>query len=246
MIYITIDIGNTRSKIGLFTQEGLQTLYISETILLQEKLKEILSTFPSDKDIVIAYISTAKETEIENWDLGKEHAIKIIKIDASYPFPLHNHYATPLTLGTDRIVGIIAASKQAQTKYVLVIDTGTAITYDFADTNGNYWGGAISLGLRMRFRALHEFTARLPLISDIKHVPLVGNSTQNSLLSGVVNGTIAEIRATIMEYQREYGADMSIFLTGGDASFLAEKMQGIPFILDETLILKGVFALISR
>lgn len=246
MIYFCIDIGNTRSKIGIFTAEVLQELHTVETPFLQEKIQEVLSILPPKTAINVAYMSTAKEIDIENEALWLPFSPKIVKIDAHFSFPIHNHYATPLTLGTDRIVNIISATKQEKNRNVLVIGVGTALTYDYADAKGNYWGGAISLGLKMRFRALHTFTARLPLISEMKHVPLVGNSTQNSLLSGVINGTIAEIRGTIKAYQQEYGNDIALFLTGGDALFLAEKMQDIPFIIAETLALKGIFALISE
>ncbi len=244
MIYFCIDIGNTRSKIGVFTMGKLQDLYATETPFLQAKMQEILSFYAENTVIKVAYISTAQEMELEKWAIWQPFSAEIIKIDAHFAFPVHNHYATPLTLGTDRMVNIVAAVSQAKGKNVLVISAGTAIIYDFADENGNYWGGAISLGLKMRFRALHEFTARLPLIAEWKHVPLVGNSTQNSLLSGVINGTIAEIRATIQDYQQSYSQDIALFFTGGDAVFLAEKMQDIPFHIDETLTLKGIFALI--
>lgn len=246
MVYFCIDIGNTRSKIGIFYLEKLQDIHAIETPFLQEKMQEILSVYTENTAIKVAYISTAKEMELEKWTIWQPFSAQITKIDAYFPFPIHNQYATPLTLGTDRMVNIVAAVSQAKGKNVLVISAGTAIIYDFADANRNYWGGAISLGLKMRFRALHEFTARLPLIAELKHVPLVGNSTQNSILSGVINGTIAEIRATIQDYQQTYSSDIGLFLTGGDAVFLAEKMQDIPFHIDETLTLKGIFALISE
>ncbi len=246
MIYFCIDIGNTRSKIGLFSAEGLQELYAIETPILQEKMQEILAFYPKNTPISVAYMSTAQEMNLETWAIWQPFSPKIVKIEAHFPFPIHNHYATPLTLGTDRMVAVIAAIRQAKTTNILVISAGTALTYNFADTKGNYWGGAISLGLQMRFRALHAFTARLPLISERKHVPLVGDSTENSLLSGVINGTIAEIRGIILGYQQTYPAEIELFLTGGDAVFLAEKIQDIPFIIDETLALKGIFALISE
>lgn len=246
MRYICIDIGNTRSKIGVFSFQKLQNLYAIETPFLQEKMQEILSFYPENIAIKVAYISTSQEMELEKWAIWQAFSVQITKIDAHFAFPIKNQYATPLTLGTDRIVNVIAALRLAKGKNVLVISVGTAIIYDFADAKQHYWGGAISLGLKMRFRALYEFTARLPLITELKHVPLVGNSTQNSILSGVINGTIAEIRATIQDYQHTYGEDIALFLTGGDAVFLAEKMQDIPFHIAETLTLKGIFALIGE
>lgn len=246
--YVAIDIGNTRSKIAWFSSErqivnhlSPDDLWIVETNLLEKELERILQDFPIHTEMSVAWISTAAKFPIQDftcWQRLQKSPI-FVPIDANFPFPIQNAYATPTTLGTDRIVSVIAAQQQAKDVAVLVIDAGTAITYDFADEKGVYLGGGISPGLRMRFRALHEFTARLPFITEKQHTDLVGDSTQNSMLSGVINGTIAEIQGTIARYKVEKRFPISVFLTGGDALFLSEKLQDIDYI-DEQLVLKGI------
>lgn len=252
--YFAIDIGNTRTKIAWYSHKKQislgaepEKIWWVETQNLETTLTSVLSEFPVSTEMSVAWISTARQQAVEKWEIWERFEVKphLIGIDSQFPFPIQNAYSTPHTLGTDRIIAVIAAQKMVANSAVLVIDAGTAITYDFADKAGVYRGGGISTGIRMRFRALHEFTARLPLIAENKHVSLVGDSTYNSMMSGVINGTIAEIQGMIQQYKKELDSSICVFLTGGDAVFLAEKLAEIDKI-EELLVLKGIaFVMLS-
>jgi type III pantothenate kinase len=119
----------------------------------------------------------------------------------------------------------------------LVIDAGTCITYDFIDDNDNYLGGAISPGIRLRFESLHNYTAKLPLLSlesindkdsEFEETPFIGNSTFEAINSGVINGVINEIEGFISQYEAVY-PKFIIILTGGDAEFLAKRLKNTIF-----------------
>ncbi|MCB0841544.1 MAG: type III pantothenate kinase, partial [Bacteroidetes bacterium] len=127
----------------------------------------------------------------------------------------------------------------------LVIDAGTAITYDFATANGEYKGGGIAPGMAMRFRALHEFTARLPLVSSQSDVLLIGDSTTASIQSGVQWGIIAEVEGMISYYKSQISPDLQVFLTGGDSGFFENHLKNINFA-DSNLILKGIHYILTR
>ncbi|MCL4138195.1 UNVERIFIED_CONTAM: hypothetical protein GTU68_027016 [Idotea baltica] len=128
---------------------------------------------------------------------------------------------------------------------ILVIDAGTAITYDFANATGEYIGGGIAPGMAMRFRALHEFTARLPMISPDENVALIGDSTETCIQSGVQWGTIAEIERIIDYYKNQVSEDLQVFLTGGDTSYFENHLKNINFA-DSNLILKGIHFILTR
>ena len=103
----------------------------------------------------------------------------------------------------DRIALVAGAVLKFPNKNVLVIDAGTCITYDFIDANNNYYGGAISPGLKMRYKALHEFTEKLPLLEPISIKTKIGNTTENSIHVGIINGVINEIDSTIEQYRKK-------------------------------------------
>jgi len=224
----------------------MRELYSFQTNNLANELAQLCNLFSPKEEISVAWISVAKEMPIESWDFWKYFDTNphFLSLNADFSFPIENLYATPKTLGIDRIVAVIAAKQLFPNVPILVIDAGTAITYDFANEKGQYLGGGIAAGIKMKFRALHEFTARLPLIEERNHCELVGNSTHNSMLSGVINGTIAEIQGIIRQYQQLFGENIHICMTGGDAVFLAEKLQNISLV-DENLVLKGVAFLMT-
>ena len=143
-------------------------------------------------------------------------------------FPFQNCYATPKTLGIDRMVLAAGATLQFPSQNRLVIDAGTCVTYDFIDEENNYLGGAIAPGLRLRYEALHNFTAKLPLLSLESPNNFIGTSTSESIHSGVVNGFVYEIDGFINEYKARY-SNFIIILTGGDTDFLAKRLKNTIF-----------------
>ena len=159
-------------------------------------------------------------------ELPKHHFKTYFELSPALAMPMPILYASPETLGNDRRALAAAAFKTFPKENVLVLDLGTALTADFVDDQGNYHGGAISPGLKMRFKALNRFTASLPLVdwSGLNFPHLIGESTENSILSGVVRGYAAEISAWIGQYQEEFGAIRTV-ITGGDATLLLRWMK---------------------
>jgi type III pantothenate kinase len=143
-------------------------------------------------------------------------------------FPFVNKYATPQTLGIDRMVLAAGAMLQFPNQNRLVIDAGTCVTYDFIDETDTYHGGAIAPGLRLRYESLHNFTAKLPLLTLENPDFLIGKSTAESIHSGVVNGFVYEIDGFIDEYKALY-SNFIIILTGGDTDFLAKRLKNTIF-----------------
>jgi type III pantothenate kinase len=121
-------------------------------------------------------------------------------------------------------------------KSKLVIDAGTCITYDLLTKKNEYLGGGISPGIRMRFRAMHTFTRKLPLVEPEDFDELIGRSTRESLLSGVYNGVVAEIREIIRLYGEKFD-DLAVILTGGDHPFLYNKLKSNIFAVPELVLL---------
>jgi type III pantothenate kinase len=110
----------------------------------------------------------------------------------------------------------------------LVIDAGTCITFDYTTADNVYLGGAIAPGIHMRYQALHDYTAKLPLLAPQYPKQTIGNSTQESMHVGVVQGVLHEIESTIIGFAST-STSFSIILTGGDADFLANRLKNTIF-----------------
>jgi len=149
--------------------------------------------------------------------------------------PFKNSYATPDTLGADRIAVVVAAFYEYPRKNVLVIDAGTCITYDIINDYGEYLGGAISPGLQMRYKAMHNQTDALPLLRPNEILDFVGNTTESSMHSGVINGTVQEVDGVIEQYKQRF-KDLTVILTGGDAHFFAKRLKNSIFANSKFLL----------
>ncbi|MFZ4678747.1 MAG: type III pantothenate kinase [Flavobacterium sp.] len=221
---LTIDVGNTRIKAAVFEQNTLVELFVltQETVLTETK--RILNTFPKIKKLVVASVGNIEKELF----FTLESIVEIDFITHESKFPFTNLYCTPSTLGIDRMVLAAGAVLQFPNQNRLVIDTGTCITYDFIDENDNYLGGAISPGLRLRYETLHQQTAKLPLLTKKYPDSFIGNSTQESIHSGVINGVVLEIDGFIELYKTQY-TKFIIILTGGDTDFLAMRLKNAIF-----------------
>ena len=151
----------------------------------------------------------------------------------------HFYYKSISTLGSDRLLASIGAYFSYPKSNVLVIDAGTCIKYNFTNSDNHYLGGGISPGITMKLKSLHDYTAKIPLIEfDENFNLLIGDSTQHSILSGVLNGTIAEIDGIINTYKLHY-PDLICLLTGGDSEYLANRLKNSIFT-HQNLVLKGL------
>ena len=224
VMLLTIDVGNTRIKAAVFEQNTLLEVFIFTKEELKNQVDFILNTFPKIQNLVIASVGNV-EKELFS---ALNEKIEIHFITRESKFPYTNLYSTPTTLGIDRMVLATGAVIQFPNQNRLVIDLGTCITYDFIDENDNYLGGAISPGIRLRYESLHQQTAKLPLLTKNYPESFIGNSTQESIHSGVINGVALEIDGFIELYKTQYDKFI-IILTGGDAEFLAMRLKNTIF-----------------
>lgn len=221
---LVIDIGNTRTKIAMFENNT-----ISETFFLEgeKKLDFFLKNFSSSNEKLQIALSSVGKLEEETLDWLKQNT-DLIVITHKSSFPFKNLYATPTTLGIDRMVLSAGAVLKYPKQNRLVIDAGTCITYDFINDCDEYLGGAISPGLMLRYKSLNDYTEKLPLLKLENINYLIGNQTANSIHSGIVNGVTSEIDGIINEYQKKY-PQLTIILTGGDTLFLAKRLKNVIF-----------------
>ncbi|BFM43316.1 type III pantothenate kinase [Flavobacterium sp. CFS9] len=221
---LTVDVGNTRIKAAVFEGGTVLETFTFEKNELEKKIKKILEKFQKCSDLVVASVGNVEKQSF----LTFEKDLKVHFLTHEDIFPFTNKYATPKTLGIDRMVLAAGATLKFPKQNRLVIDAGTCITYDFIDENDNYLGGAISPGLRLRYESLHNFTARLPLLTLESPDSYIGDSTKQAIHSGVVNGFVYEIDGFIDEYRANF-SNFIIILTGGDADFLAKRLKNTIF-----------------
>lgn len=226
---LVIDSGNTTLKAGVFVQAELKSVHRDIPV---GKLPVLIKTINPDH-IIISSVSALDLSVPEN-----SHSKKIIHLSPASPLPVKLLYETPETLGTDRIAGVAGAKLFYPEDNCLVIDTGTCITFNFISKDSCYFGGSISPGIRMRFKALNTFTARLPLVELENSVSLIGKDTNSSILSGVINGTLAEVTGMIENYRKEFPG-LRIIITGGDATFFESKIKESIFVVPD-LVLYGL------
>ena len=221
---LAIDVGNTQIKLAVFEHHTLIHKEIIAYNDWQIAVKKNLKKFKKIENIVVASVGKLNKEDF----LELNSNVKIYFITKESKFPFQNLYATPNTLGIDRMVLAAGAVLQFPNKKRLVIDAGTCITYDFIDENNNYLGGAISPGIRLRYESLHNYTAKLPLLTKENPDNIIGNSTNQSIHSGVVNGVAMEIDGFINNSFGE-NDNFIIILTGGDAEFLADRLKNTIF-----------------
>lgn len=229
---LIIDIGNTRSKAALFKDGKILEVRYYDNFL------DILSDDTFIHVSKQAIIGSVVEG-VEKLQSLLHKIVPTIIFSSSTPAPLKNKYQSAATLGSDRLSASVGAYELYPNQNVLVIDSGTCIKYNFTNSKNDYLGGAISPGINMRFKALQHFTSKLPLIeADFSYKELIGNTTQNSILSGVINGAIAEIDGIIDRYKQQF-PDLICVLTGGDAEHLAKRLKNSIFV-HQNLVLKGL------
>lgn len=221
---LAIDVGNTQIKSAVFEQNTLLYKYVFPYSDWQLEVKNILKKFSKIDNIVVASVGKIEKSAF----LDFENVAKVSFISAESRFPFQNLYTTPKTLGIDRMVLVSGAVLQFPKENRLIIDAGTCITYDFVDENDNYLGGAISPGIRLRYESLHNYTAKLPLLLKENPENYIGNSTNQSIHSGVINGVSLEIEGFINAYYVKH-ENFIIILTGGDADFLAKRLKNTIF-----------------
>ena len=231
---LVIDAGNTSVKLAVFDRENLIFYQNIRADELARQVKEVCDHYPKVKDGIISSVG-----KMDRKVFGVLAVFcNVHELTPSSKTPYKNSYATRQTLGVDRMALATAAFYQNPKGNTLVIDSGTCITYEMVNDYGEYLGGAIGPGLQMRYNALHEHTAKLPLLKPEEPLDFIGNSTENSIHSGVVNGMVQEIEGVINQYKRRF-TDLTVILTGGDAPFLSKRLKNTIFA-DSKFLLRGL------
>ena len=229
---LAIDIGNTCVKSALFADNKLHTLKVYDSL---EQLIDDSAFIANAQQAIIGSVVDGLEPLCDKL----KQKIPTLIFQSITQIPITNLYQSVATLGSDRLAVAVAGYYLHPNKSVLTIDAGTCIKYNFTNNKNEYLGGAISPGIRMRFNALQHFTSKLPLIeTDILFTDLIGTNTQNSILSGVLNGSVAEVDGMIDRYKSQY-PEVLILLTGGDSEYLAERLKNSIFA-HQNLVLKGL------
>jgi len=231
---LVIDIGNTLVKMAVFQGDILIKKKISLKLDFLKNLEELEQKYQKPGNIILSSVS---KTPLK-WLQKLEEGSKLLFLNQQLPQVFTNLYLSPNTLGNDRIALVSAASKHFPTENVLVIDSGTCITYDFKNNKNEYIGGAISPGLEMRYKAMHNYTENLPLLDNEEEITLIGNTTNSCMHSGVVYGVTFEIDGIIAAYQAQY-KDLTVILTGGDAQFLYKRLKNSIFA-NSNFLLEGL------
>ncbi|MDR0832831.1 MAG: type III pantothenate kinase [Candidatus Symbiothrix sp.] len=254
---ITVDIGNSLSKIALFENDGLDrhcvagsdpqsypqsprlVEYFQYNTLTEHDIQTILDNNSVDAGIVC---SVKKD---ETWlpELLSKRLKQFYELTPQLPIPLVIDYQTPHTLGMDRIAAAVGAYSIRPMTDLLVIDIGTAITIDFVSSTGVYKGGNISPGPDLRFKALNAYTDRLPLVDAEGALPTFGYDTATAIRSGVIGGIVRELDTYIDEQKKN--AAVFAFLTGGYAFYFENKLSNRTFA-DENLVLKGLNTILNE
>ncbi len=224
--YLVVDLGNTDLKFAFYQNDLVHAGRGFEALI------EALDVYDYQYVLVASVADEAVLTRLGTM------IPKFILLSTDCNIPIQNGYSTPQTLGQDRLANAVALAHLSPDKPALSIDCGTCLKFDFVDKQGRYLGGSIAPGLRMRFKSLHEHTANLPLIESWSSEPLIGNNTDSSLVSGVVNGMRSEINETIARYLHD-NENLTIYLTGGDASHFENAIK-YPIFADSNLTLFGL------
>jgi type III pantothenate kinase len=230
---LCIDQGNSSTKAGIFDQNELVECFTYREFK-KEDVSALFEKFMIDACIISSVISENKALK----DELKSKAELFIELSHLTPVPVVNKYKTPETLGKDRLAAVIGAVYLEPDTDILVVDAGTAITYDFIDADNVYRGGNIAAGIDIRLKSLHEYTQKLPIVEAVTESPLLGNDTNSAIVSGALHGIVFEIDGYISALKIKY-PQLSTFLTGGSTFYFDTKLKSAIFA-EPNLVLIGL------
>ena len=235
MTTLCLDFGNTRKKVAVFKESEIQ-----ETIILKDDeavtIAELLVKYTPEHTILSSVIIHDPLIETLLAEKSRFH-----KLSAATKINFTTPVGKPETIGADRLALIAAAVHFYPKKNNLIIGLGSCITYNFVNQYHQFLGGGISPGMDMRFKAMHDFTALLPLEKETWNYPLIGYDTRTNLQSGVLHGMAAEIDGIVEKYGEKY-SNFNVVLTGGNSSYFAGQLKTRIFA-DHNFLFKGLYAL---
>lgn len=223
---LIIDIGNSYAKAAIACDGHVNAEYRYPS-LTEARAVELLECHP-EVDAAILCAVGEYDKAIEH--IFRERLTRFVVLDTTTPLPIKNGYSTPHTLGMDRLAAAVGAvALYGSDTTILVIDLGSAITIDTI-CRGTFLGGNISPGAKMRFNALHDYTAALPLCQLPQgDASFLGRSTTEAIEAGVAQGIIGEIESYIEQCSHTYGSMTTVF-TGGDANYFAKRVKNTIFV----------------
>ncbi len=233
MKYLAIDIGNTTVKAGFFKDTQLIT------VKRYRSASEVLSDTGAYSEVPVIIASVAHPEE-ELRQIFAAFTRKVL-LSPQTPVPLENAYESRETLGYDRLAAAVGANARFPDRNCLIVDIGTAVKYDLVSATNAFVGGVISPGRKMRFNALHTFTKKLPLVDATDIPALVGTNTEACMISGVMNGMVAELNGMIGSYQESYNP--VVLLCGGDAPHFETQIK-YPTFAAPNLVLEGLIRIL--
>lgn len=239
---LIIDQGNTSVKIALF--DGGEILKIAT---FENSLSEEIKNYILGLEFSNAIYSSVSKRDNEIITLLSGRASTVVTLNYQTPLPIEVEYATPQTLGVDRVAGAVGSREITPSVPTLIIDAGTAITYDYITADGVYKGGNIAPGVSMRLKALNHYTTSLPLVEVSEHYSELGSDTQSAILSGVMTGVVYECEGYIAKISKKE-PKLHVIITGGDHLLLYNQLKNSTFVTlidEEYLVLKGLNAILN-
>lgn len=237
-MHLTIDIGNTRTKLVAFNGGEPAAWRVCEGQDLSEA-----APFAEEHGCDSAILCSVRDVDAGGEACLSRLPCPLLRLTASTPVPLVCRYRTPATLGADRLAAAVGAWTVQPGHNLLVIDSGSCITFDLVTARGEYVGGNISLGLHARLSAVDLLFPRLPRVEAEGDVPELGYDTETAIRAGVVEGMRYEIEGYVRHFRSKY-ADLLVFLTGGDEFRLAETIKSRIFA-DPFIVPRGLEAILS-
>jgi len=239
---LCIDQGNSRTKVALMTDEGKLIKDLTYKQFSSADVERLFDLY----EITDSIISSVVDIEAAIVNTLSRRSQHFVLFDHLTPVPIINRYETPQTLGQDRLAAAVGAKSLCPEQNLLIIDVGSAITYDFVSAEGEYMGGNIAPGLKMRFTMLQRMTKKLPLVEvdENELIPLFGKNTRDAIAAGVIRGVAYEVKG-YMRTLHEKMPSFRTFLTGGNAPYVLKNVrtsrnENRPIQYEKHLVLIGL------
>lgn len=234
---LTIDQGNSRTKVALFNDEGRIVKNFIYKSFAASDIEKLFALYPIS-DSIISSVVNIEPAVVNALNRLSKH---FVLFDHFTPIPIRNGYNSPETLGQDRLAAAVGAAYLCPKQNILIIDAGSAITYDFVSEEGEFVGGNIAPGIKMRLTMLHRMTKKLPQVEveENELLPLFGKTTRDAIAAGVIRGIVYEVKGYIRSLNAQL-KQLTVMLTGGNAPFIANNSRNTSFQLEKNLVLIGL------
>lgn len=233
---ICIDQGNSRTKVALFDAKGKMLKHLVYKSFTSADAEQLFTLYPIENSIISSVVNLESSMVNALNRLSK----RFVLFDHHTPVPIKNDYLTPETLGQDRLAAAVGAAWLCPNDNLLIIDVGSAVTYDFISADGHFLGGNIAPGLKMRLTVLRTMTKKLPQVEvdEQELIPLYGRKTRDAIAAGVVRGMVFEVKG-YMRTMAERTSHFTTFLTGGNAPYVLHAVQN-DVRYEKSLVLIGL------